>query len=166
MERYEMAELLNEKAGVSYEEAREALEESGWDMLQAMVALEQQGKLRREGEATRAARHDSKPKKAEPGIIVRGINWLTGLIDKGNHSLFIIKKNGAEISRMSVTVFAVLMLLFHGLGLFLMLLGLLFGCQYDFIGARQIQEAGQAAQEAETAADELKNWHTVNSLNV
>ena len=40
MERYEMAELLSQKAGVSLEEARQALEENDWDMLDAMVALE------------------------------------------------------------------------------------------------------------------------------
>lgn len=40
MERYEMAEVLSKKAGVSLEDAKKALEENDWDMLDAMVALE------------------------------------------------------------------------------------------------------------------------------
>ena len=53
MERYEMAELLSKKAGVSLEEARQALAENEWDILDAMVALE-----RRRGEAAKAVEVD------------------------------------------------------------------------------------------------------------
>ena len=45
MDRMESVELLREKAGVSYEEAKKALEESGWDILDAIIMLERQGKL-------------------------------------------------------------------------------------------------------------------------
>ena len=44
MERYEMAELLSKKAGVTLEEARQALAENEWDLLDAMVALERRGR--------------------------------------------------------------------------------------------------------------------------
>ena len=42
MERYEMADTLSRKAGVSLERARQALEDSDWDMLDAMIALERE----------------------------------------------------------------------------------------------------------------------------
>ena len=45
MDRMESVELLREKAGVSYEEAKKALEESGWDILDGIIFLERQGKL-------------------------------------------------------------------------------------------------------------------------
>ena len=39
MTRLEMVETLREKAGVSYDDAREALEKNNWDMLDAAIAL-------------------------------------------------------------------------------------------------------------------------------
>ena len=44
MEMIEKVERLREKANVSYEEAKEALEQSGGDLLDAIVLLERQGK--------------------------------------------------------------------------------------------------------------------------
>ena len=40
MEQFEKVEKLREKTGVSYEDAKKALEEHDWDMLEAIVALE------------------------------------------------------------------------------------------------------------------------------
>lgn len=44
MENYEKVEKLRERANVSYEEAKEALEQNNWDILDAMIALEKSGK--------------------------------------------------------------------------------------------------------------------------
>ena len=44
MDKLEKVEKLRERANVSYEEARSALEENDWDLLDAMVALEKSGK--------------------------------------------------------------------------------------------------------------------------
>ena len=44
MDKLEKVEKLRERANVSYEDARTALEENGWDLLDAMVALEKSGK--------------------------------------------------------------------------------------------------------------------------
>ena len=40
MDELEKVERLRKKADVSYEEAKQALEECGWDLLDAMVLLE------------------------------------------------------------------------------------------------------------------------------
>jgi len=40
-----MVETLREKANVSYEEAKAALEASNWDLLDAIVLLEGEGKI-------------------------------------------------------------------------------------------------------------------------
>ncbi|MDD4081359.1 MAG: DUF4342 domain-containing protein, partial [Eubacteriales bacterium] len=114
MERYEMAELLRNKAKVSYDEARQALEKSDWDMLTAMVALEQEGKLNPlQGTGTQA-RKATQDNPREVGVLIRALNWLTGLIDKGNQHRFIIQKDDRQAGSMTVTVFAALLLLLHG----------------------------------------------------
>ena len=45
MDNFEKVEKLREHANVSYEEAKQALENSNWDILDAMIYLEQSGKV-------------------------------------------------------------------------------------------------------------------------
>ena len=45
MEQFEKVEKLRVRAGISYEEAKEALEANDWDLLDAMIWLEKQGKV-------------------------------------------------------------------------------------------------------------------------
>jgi hypothetical protein len=45
MDHFEMVEKLREKANVSYEEAKAALEAADWNLLDALVLLENQGKV-------------------------------------------------------------------------------------------------------------------------
>ena len=52
MEMIEKVERLREKANVSYEEAKEALEQSGGDLLDAIVLLERQGKVKGPAQST------------------------------------------------------------------------------------------------------------------
>ena len=47
MELLEKVEKIREKAGVSYEEAKAALEACGEDVLDALVYLENQGKIKK-----------------------------------------------------------------------------------------------------------------------
>ena len=47
MDIFEMAAKLVEKTGVTFEEAKKALEENGGDMLDAVIALERAGKIQK-----------------------------------------------------------------------------------------------------------------------
>ena len=60
MEHIEMVEKLMEKANVSYAEAKQALENNNWDMLDALIELERQGKVHG-GQST--ARCTTEPEK-------------------------------------------------------------------------------------------------------
>lgn len=46
MERMDKVEKLREKTGVTYEDAKAALDACGWDMLDAVVYLEKLGKVK------------------------------------------------------------------------------------------------------------------------
>ena len=48
MDNYQKVEQLVNKAGCSYEDAKAALERSGWDMLDAVISLEREGKVKQE----------------------------------------------------------------------------------------------------------------------
>ena len=48
MDNYQKVEQLVNKAGCSYEDAKAALEACGWDMLDAVISLEREGKINKE----------------------------------------------------------------------------------------------------------------------
>ena len=48
MDNYQKVEQLVNKAGCSYEDAKAALEGCGWDMLDAVISLEREGKINKE----------------------------------------------------------------------------------------------------------------------
>ena len=55
MDEFEKVEVLREKANVSYEEAREAIKQADGDLLEAMVILEKQGKVKTAAQTASAA---------------------------------------------------------------------------------------------------------------
>ncbi len=59
MNHLEKVEKLRQRADVSYEEAKEALESCGWDILDALILLESQGKVKApaSGEASAGSEH-------------------------------------------------------------------------------------------------------------
>ena len=53
MDNYQKVEQLVNKAGCSFEEAKAALEGCGWDMLDAVISLEREGKVKRKQQSLR-----------------------------------------------------------------------------------------------------------------
>ena len=60
MDIFEKVEKLVQKSGCTYEEAKNALAETGGDLLEAMILLEQQGKAARRG-GSYSTRYESQP---------------------------------------------------------------------------------------------------------
>ena len=63
MDHLEMVEKLREKANVSYEEANAALEACDWDLLDALLMLESQGRLHEIEEAAYSTRTEQPEEK-------------------------------------------------------------------------------------------------------
>ena len=106
-------EMLRSKANVTYEEAKAALEESNWDILDAMVLLERQGKVTDKGAAYSTAQEET---QAEPengkkgaqeesdfkGGMRRLGQFLRKLIQIGNANSFVVSRHGEEILSLPV----------------------------------------------------------------
>ena len=147
MERYEMAELLSQKAGVTLEEARAALEENNWDMLDAMVALERTSKSTDRGvhvetEAGGYTEPNIQPvknvsEKREP-FFSNGFATIWEYLKKLWFVLidndFIVVRRGKRLLAVPVLVLLVLLLASFGLMLVVLIAGLFCGCQYMFEG--------------------------------
>ena len=120
MTHLEMVEKLREKANVSYEEANDALEACDWDLLDALLMLESEGRLHDIEEAAYSTREERKPEAAESkkksngrGIFASLMHGLAELIKKGNAvSVQIKKKDEVRLSLPLTVVVIALVFMF------------------------------------------------------
>ncbi len=170
MERYEMAELLSKKAGVSLEEAKTALEEADWDMLDAMVALERAHRTAEPGVnvETGGGQTDPGVKQVKnvsgskgPGFFSNGFAEIWEYVKKlfriSLDNDFVVVRRDKQLLAIPVLVLAVLLFASFGLMLVVLIAGLFCGCQYRFEG-RQLGRDGinDAMGKMSDIADSIK----------
>ena len=85
----EQIEELRKRVNVSYGDAKEALENSNGDMLEALIYLEKN--------------HKFKEDKAE-GTLESLWDKLKALVNKGNNTRFIIRKRDKDVINVTVTL--------------------------------------------------------------
>ena len=106
MDHLEMVEKLREKANVSYEEATQALEACDWDLLDALLMLESEGRLHEIEEAAYTTREEkaepekeeAKRKNRENGLFATLMKGLGSLIQKGQMKK-VLYCNNESVSR-------------------------------------------------------------------
>ena len=172
MTNFEMVELLREKANISYEEAKTALELANWDLLDAMLVLEREGKVSSSGGSYSTKDEEVKDdecrqKKHCNGEGLRGtLRWLgrtlAKLIRIGNENSLVVWRKGEELFSLPVTVCVVLLMCSVGTVLFALAIGLFCGLRYSFrgpnLGKESINSAmNRAAEAAETVKEEIRS---------
>lgn len=159
MDRLEMIEKLRERADVSYEEAKAALDQANDDLLEAIVILEQQGKIRERTAAENSGGDSSKGKAKNAfgsigAALSRAWNFLI-------HTAFHVTHNDREIFVMPSLVFALLLLCCFYTILPVMLIALFFNVRYHFSGSEGADKAADKANDvlskAGDIADGVKN---------
>ena len=138
MDHYEMVENLRTKANVTYEEAKAALEASDWDMLDALVLLESEGKVNQTTpefttrekveETQQSARREVKGSLSKLGA------WIRKMFALGNKNQFVINRKGNELVAMPITVMVLLTVLVWPFSLILLFVGLFLDTRYSFRG--------------------------------
>lgn len=166
MTNFEMVEMLREKANISYEEAKAALEQTNWDLLDAMVLLEKEGKVM--SNETGGSYSTKSEEKKEPEEKHRGaeglrsaVRWLGEkagwLLRIGNTNHFVVSRGGKEKFSLPVTVCVILLLCAFWLVLAALVIGLFCGVRYSFRGAELGRTAiNDAMERAADAADNMK----------
>ena len=101
MDHYEMVENLRTKANVTYEEAKAALEASDWDILDALVLLENEGKVNngetkaeyttQEKPQTKAQWNNADTKAKVSDGLSKLWAWIKKLFTLGNSNQFTIR---------------------------------------------------------------------------
>ncbi len=156
MDQFEMTEKLVEKTGTTFEEAKAALESSGWDMLDAVILLEKQGKT-----AAKSGSYTSKAGKAPADEAVEledledtydksrfknakdgsgeGKDGFRRFLEKARVFLFenklrVFNGKGKEIVSMPILFAGLIFLLAFWFVLILVMLSLVKGWRYRFSG--------------------------------
>jgi len=147
MTNIEKVEKLREKADVNYADAKDALERSEWEILDAMILLEKEGKVPTQQKiveveyTTREEEPQAEPASAaagsRPGIgelLGKFFRWLGKLIRIGNANEFIVDKGDEAVLGVPVTVFVVLTVFCFWAVIPILIIGLFFGYRYSFSG--------------------------------
>lgn len=180
MDHFEMVEKLRDKANVTYEEAKAALEQSDWDMLDALVLLESEGKVKgapeqkeyttqEKKEYTWNTRSGGEVKVTVSSALSKAWAWIKSMVRKGNRNQFVISRKNKNLSSqpmeeliaMPITVL-VLLILIPNVGLPTILIaaiiGMLLGARYSFRGPdinSKVNEFMDKAQEKAASAVEI-----------
>ena len=166
MDHMELVEQLRAKTGVSYAEAKAALEHENWDVLDALIYLEAQGKATAGSAAsysTRAETSQEEPQSApkEDGFVkcMKAFGaWIKRVFHKGHVNRFVATREGKEVVSVPVTVLVVLMIFAFWLVLPLMGFGLFFSYRYGFRGPDLGKESvNDAMGKATDAVDGFKS---------
>jgi hypothetical protein len=170
----EQVEILREKAHVSYDEAKAALEATNGDLLDAVIHLERQGKIPPTGgfysgeKAPEAApvqtneRSQRRTRETFGGLLSRLGKALMHLLRKGNINTFEILRHEESKAVFPVTVLALLVIFMFPPTAFFLILGMFFGFRYRFNGPDLGKSAvNDPMEQVAEAAEELKNNITI-----
>ena len=169
MTEYEKVEKLCEKANISYEEAKVALEAADWDLLEALVLLEKEGRIEN-GAAHHSTRTEAAPEEEpekESAFKQHAVSFRDQIrkfirICCDNH--FEVSHKGKEVLCIPVIVLVILVLVSVGWTLAVLAAGLFFGLRYTLHGPQLgkpavndvMDKAADAAENVrETVGDSL-----------
>ena len=146
MKKIDMVEKLKNKFNISYEEAKFALETTNWNMLDAVVYLEDLGRIKKPLISTYFTNeHKETPKEAlievkeykskkKDNIFENFFESICQIIDKGNNIFFIIRRKERTLVRLPITVMILLLLFAFWVIIPLFIIGLFFEMEYSLSG--------------------------------
>lgn len=166
---FEKVEKLREKANVSYEEAKEALEKSNGDILDAMILLEKEGKTKKAGAERYSTKYEKelerfrnceekqeRRERAKEECRSFG-EKLKSLLKKSAENFLVIDRKGERI--LKLPIFAVILILIFAwyAAIIAILVSVFMGCKYSFEGEEDFKKANDVCDKAEDIANSVKD---------
>lgn len=176
----EQVEKLREHANISYDEAKAALENSGGDILQAIIDLERQGKIKppqgggqytsgslavtenpQKEDHSHSSKDHWKSQTGEKSAFSRHMgkffSWMGEVLHKGNVNALVVEKNGSSIMRLPITVLVLLLCFAFWIVVPLLIVGFFFSFRYYFQGPDiKSNKVNDAMDSVADAAEEIK----------
>ena len=174
MEMMEKVERLREKANVTYEEAKAALEQTGGDLLDAMVLLERQGKVKEPAQSTFSTDYEEqteyvkvRDKVEEQEKSAPSFGRTVGRVFRGfirfiKKTTFIVTKGEEAVFTMPTIVFVLLLFFFWEILAPVMIIALFFGIRYSFEGEEEAEKANSILNKAGDFAQDVRSEFTNN----
>lgn len=180
----ELVEKLVEKTGVSYSEAKATLEKTDWDILEAIIRLETEGRVQGAKTSQYSTNNETNENKQEQGDnstndrrhqrrqdrekCETGENFkksaksfgdfLKDVFDKGNHNCLLVHRKNDKLIELPVTAFVILLVFCFWVVIPLMVVGLFLGCRYSFSGNELGRDSvNNAMGKATDIADNIKS---------
>lgn len=162
----EQVEKLRERANVSYDEAKAALEASNGDVLEALIQLEKKGNVAPPPGGGYYSSEKSAPepevapcgkqwkkyshghKEGQEGPFKRFLRFCGQIIHRGNINNMQVIKDGEVKTTISITILVLMMFLFFWVTVPLLVIGLFCGCRYIFTGPDFGKDAVNNAMDA------------------
>lgn len=176
MDEFEKVEKLRQRADVSYEDAKKALEAANGDLLDAMIYLEKEGKTAEKvtGEIVYSPNANSESDKEtgnktgndkckENGEKFK--NFCKSSWKKGNENFFVVTHKSNVIIKIPVWAMIVLLIFTFHVTLPVMLISLFFGVRYSFMGEADFDTVNKAMDKAGEYADNIKDEFNGNKEN-
>ncbi len=168
MDNLEKVEKLRQRANVSYAEAKAALEANGWDLLDAMVALEKQGKTESPSKSDFSTSYEQQnnyekvqekveiQRKTQAHPVRSIVNAIRRFFRICLDNSFTVSRRGVRIFQMPVIVPVILLLINWKVVLVVMVAALFFGIRYSFEGKDNLEKANSFMNSAGSFADSMK----------
>ncbi len=174
MENLEKVEKLREKTGVTYEEAKGALEASDYDLLDAIIYLEQLGKVSAPKMGAYTTTPGNEPSKefeiaqrnyendcnrTSAGDVFRKfVRWCGRVCKKGCDTSFNVVKEGRKLMSIPVIVLVLVGFIALPLTIILLIVGMFCDCKYYFEGFNSTSvDINELCNKASDACTNIKN---------
>ena len=169
MDEFEKVEKLKNRANVTYEEARDALNASGGDLLDAMVYLEKSGRVKGPDKSTYSTNVDDKTDYQNvPNVVQQqstnnsdpSFGDSLGMLiktafQKSVTNYLVVFHRDKEKFRVPVLLF-IIALLFGNMGLLIVItVSLFFGVRYRFVGQDDLSKVNDFMDQA---GNKAVNW--------
>lgn len=169
MDMLEKVEKLREVADVTYEEAKEALEKAGGDILDAMIILEKEGKTTSKHSSSYSTTYEASKDSAELVAVndnkgkendkCKGARdfgeKIRHLWDKLRVNYLVVKKNDEHIIRMPLWLFIAIVIVGIQIIPILIVVSMIFGFRYSFEGADDMKAANDISNKTEEFVDNV-----------
>lgn len=165
MELFEKVEKIVQKSGCSYEDAKNALEQTDGNMLEAMILLERQGKAAPQGGAY-STRYESQPqymslppvREQKSGGFKEGCRKIWHFLSS---NYLLICRKGELFAKLPLWAVGLILLSTWYLTLVLVVVSLFFDFSYKLVGEKDMENANRVmdkfSRAAEKAKDEFRN---------
>jgi hypothetical protein len=180
MDMFEKVDKLRERANVSYEEAKNALDRANGDILDAMILLEREGKTRQQGsesyntaytaeqqnaQAQYSAGYDQNAQRnAGPADGRTFGDKVKALFHKSTVNYVAIDRKGERIMRIPILAAILIVLFAWYAAIIAVIVSLFLDCKYSFEGQDEMKAANDVAGKAGNLAEQVKE-KVVNEYN-